>query len=446
MRLNEGKQMNDELYHSRGAWKNHKYLKKIGNRYIYAKDQIAGAVRNAGPTVQQMRAQASKQVANAKRAARQAIVSGRQTAKHARVRFNEFTGVNAKKRMKTYAGDYLKNQKSSAKATSNYRKADSEYQRAKRFHDNSKTMMRRPTPNSLKGEARTNYNKQVGSNYNISKKRLDIETQKRNSAMQEMAKANKRTQTSKRNYEANKNAYQKSIAGKVDNSINKAKRIAKQKGQASRRALNKMIGVGAKERRDVARREYARTTANAAKAQQNANNVQRSADYMNRYAKNLNSRTNAAMKGQTSQAAKEWSNKRRTKAKTLSSHYQKLANDAQGKANTSKRYANNARNKMNEANKAYNNSLIGKVDKAKSKGREVFNDAKRKASGVYNDFKKGKYGTNGGSENTIKSKKLSSTSSTTKKNKTSTKPASKPAKKKNRRTTYNRTTSYRRPI
>lgn len=27
----------DELEHSTGLWKNHKYLKKIGNRYIYAK-------------------------------------------------------------------------------------------------------------------------------------------------------------------------------------------------------------------------------------------------------------------------------------------------------------------------------------------------------------------------------------------------------------------------
>lgn len=388
MRLNEGKQMNDELYHSRGAWKNHKYLKKIGNRYIYAKDQMAGAVRNAGPTMQQMRAQASKQVANAKRAARQAIVSGRQTAKRVRTRVNEATGVNARKRMQTYAGDYARNQKRSAAATQNYRRANSNYEKAAANRQHAASMMRRPTPSGLQGAARSNYNKQVGSNYNVANKRLGIETQKRNKALQSMAQANKRTQKSRSNYQANKKAYENSIAGKADKGIAKAKKIAKQKGQASRRALNKMIGIGAKERRDAARREYARTTANAAKAQQNANNAKRSANAAKKYVSQYNARTNAVVKGHNSPAAKDWANKRRTHANTVTSNAQKLANNAQGKANTAKRYADNARKNMNAANKAYDNSILGRADKAKKKGREVFNNAKRKASGVYKNIKK----------------------------------------------------------
>ena len=35
------------LIHSRGPWKNHKYLKKIGNKYIY---KISGSARNVDRT------------------------------------------------------------------------------------------------------------------------------------------------------------------------------------------------------------------------------------------------------------------------------------------------------------------------------------------------------------------------------------------------------------
>ena len=37
----------DYLEHSSGPWKKHKYIKKIGDRYVYARDKIAGAAQNA---------------------------------------------------------------------------------------------------------------------------------------------------------------------------------------------------------------------------------------------------------------------------------------------------------------------------------------------------------------------------------------------------------------
>jgi len=36
-----------ELEHSSGPWKKHKYLKKIGDKYIYAKNKVAGAIDEA---------------------------------------------------------------------------------------------------------------------------------------------------------------------------------------------------------------------------------------------------------------------------------------------------------------------------------------------------------------------------------------------------------------
>lgn len=33
------------------TWKNHKYLKKIGDRYVYAKEQIEGAVKDVGKKI-----------------------------------------------------------------------------------------------------------------------------------------------------------------------------------------------------------------------------------------------------------------------------------------------------------------------------------------------------------------------------------------------------------
>lgn len=38
---------NDDLIHSRGPWKKHKYLKKIGKKYVYAKDKASEASTNA---------------------------------------------------------------------------------------------------------------------------------------------------------------------------------------------------------------------------------------------------------------------------------------------------------------------------------------------------------------------------------------------------------------
>lgn len=38
---------NDDIAHSRGPWKKHKYSKKIGKRYVYAKNKMSEASTNA---------------------------------------------------------------------------------------------------------------------------------------------------------------------------------------------------------------------------------------------------------------------------------------------------------------------------------------------------------------------------------------------------------------
>lgn len=55
---------NDDIFHSRGPWKKHKYIKKVGNKYIYDTKKTAGKLGKLGKDYIDTRKMINEEVAD----------------------------------------------------------------------------------------------------------------------------------------------------------------------------------------------------------------------------------------------------------------------------------------------------------------------------------------------------------------------------------------------